>query len=160
MHGDDILNIPIPVKNNNTFNQQLESVISPSDVTSQRKPQLNIIKLSQYSTNTAEVHYLAVKQLFKCVKATESEGIYFWWCNVHGDLPEGPLPITANSTYTIDDSVYCDNPTDIHSTVDSDWASDSTHWQSVSGIFIKFCGGTIYFKTKFQDMIAICNTEA
>lgn len=44
--------------------------------------------------------------------------------------------------------------------VDSDWAGDSNHRKSVTGIIIKYAGGTIYFKTKFQTTIAMSSTEA
>ena len=119
-----------------------------------------LIKLSQYSQNSAEEHYKAVKHIFKYIKATKTEGIYFWRHHSRDDLPEQPLPSTNESQYIIDETIQCDSPNIIHSNVDSDWAVDSTHRRSVSGILIKFCGGTIYYKTKFQDTIALSSTEA
>ena len=186
LNDDDISNIPLPIKNETTFNHRLESAIPPSDKTSQRKLQADmgfnyrqaigeliflmvtcrpdisfpLIKLSQYSTNPAEEHYLAVRQLFKYVKVTKHEGIYFWRRNTRDDLPEGEIPNTTLSSYSIDTSVHCDDPDKIHGTVDSDWGGDTTHRRSVTGIIIKFCGGTIYYKTKFQDTIAHSSTEA
>ena len=186
LHDDTISNIPIPTKNEATFNQRLETAKPPSDASEQQKLQLEmginyrqaigeliflmvtcrpdisypLIKLSQYSSNPAAEHYHAVKHLFKYIKATKSEGIYFWRRTARNDLPEGPLPIVTESQYNIDPSVHCDDPDTIHSTVDSDWAGDSTHRRSVSGIIIKFCGGTIFYKTKFQDTIALSSTEA
>ena len=186
LQDDDISNIPIPTKNETTFNQRLETAVPPTDDELRRKLQLDmglnyrqaigeliflmvtcrpdisypLIKLSQYSQNPAEEHYMAVKHLFKYVKATKTEGIYFWRKHTRDDLPEGPLPSTNESEYTIDPSVHCDDPNVAHGTVDSDWAGDSSHRRSVSGILIKFCGGTIFYKTKFQDTIALSSTEA
>ena len=186
LDDDEISNIPIPVKNETTFNQRMEHAIPPSDKSGQRQLQLDmgfnyrqevgeliflmvtcrpdisfpLIKLSQYSTNPAEEHYLAIKQLFKYVKATKHEGIYFWRHRPRNDLPFAPLPKTTTSTYSIDEQFLIDNPTTMHGTVDSDWGGDTTHRKSVTGIIIKFCGGTIYYKTKFQDTIALSSTEA
>ena len=43
---------------------------------------------------------------------------------------------------------------------DSDWAGDSTHRKSVTGIVIKLAGGAILCKSRFQDTIALSSTEA
>ena len=119
-----------------------------------------LIKLSQYSNNPAEEHYNAVKQIFKYLKATRTEGIYFWRKDPRDDLPDLPLPKVTKQTHQVDPSTYCDEPTLIHGAVDSDWAGDTNHRKSVTGIIIKYAGGTIYFKTKFQDTIAMSSTEA
>ena len=78
----------------------------------------------------------------------------------NGQPPVEPLPSATDSQYLVDNSTQCDNPDIIHSNVDSDWARDSTHRWSISRILIKFCGSTIYYKTKFQDTIALSSTEA
>ena len=44
--------------------------------------------------------------------------------------------------------------------VDSDYAGDVLYRQSVTGIVIRIAGGTILYKTKFQDTIAHSSTEA
>ena len=44
--------------------------------------------------------------------------------------------------------------------VDSDYANDTTHRRSVSGIAIKMAGGTIFYKTAFQATVALSSTEA
>jgi hypothetical protein len=44
--------------------------------------------------------------------------------------------------------------------VDSDYAGDTTHRRSVTGIILRIAGGTIFYKTKFQDTIALSSTEA
>ena len=43
---------------------------------------------------------------------------------------------------------------------DSDWASDSNHRKSVIGIVIKLAGGTVLYKARFQETIALSTTEA
>jgi hypothetical protein len=55
------------------------------------------------------------------------------------------------------------NPTD-HSCLtgyaDADWATDTKHRKSVTGIVLMYAGGTVGYKTKYQDTIALSSTEA
>ena len=37
-----------------------------------------LIKLSQYSTRPALIHFKAVQQLYKYLEQTPTEGIYYW----------------------------------------------------------------------------------
>ena len=43
---------------------------------------------------------------------------------------------------------------------DSDWAGDSNHRKSVTCIVIKLAGGTVLYKARFQETIALSTTEA
>lgn len=119
-----------------------------------------LTKLSQYSNNPAKEHYCAVQQIFQYIKATKTDGIYFWQKHPRDDLPDLPLPITIPQTHIVDPTTQCDRPDCTHAAVDSDWGDDSNHRKLVSGIIIKYAGGTIYYKTKFQDIIAMSSTEA
>ena len=99
-----ISNVPLPIRSDNDYVKQLEQAQPPTDPKEIRQLQLNmdmnyrqaigeliyimitcrpdisfpLIKLSQYSTNPAEEHYQAVKQIFRYLKATKSDGLYFW----------------------------------------------------------------------------------
>ena len=119
-----------------------------------------LIKLSQYSGNPAEEHYHALKQIFKYVKATINDGIYFWRPTPHSSLPIYPFPTTSSSNYSNHSMDHIDNPTILHGAVDSDWGSDQSHRKSVSGIILRLAGGTILYKTKYQPTIAQSSTEA
>ncbi len=44
--------------------------------------------------------------------------------------------------------------------VDADWATDSSHRKSVTGMVIMYARGAIRYKTKYQDTIAHSSTEA
>ena len=52
------------------------------------------------------------------------------------------------------------NPTEVRATVDSDYANDTIHRKSVTGICIKMAGATIYYKTRFQPSVSLSSTEA
>ena len=44
--------------------------------------------------------------------------------------------------------------------MDSDFAGDTSHRKSVSGIVIKLVGGAVLYKTQYQPTIAGSSTEA
>ena len=122
-----------------------------------------VIKLSQYSTRPTDLHFEAVKNIYRYLNATKDDGIYFWRKSNRNDLPPGLIPICK------EDLNY--NESEIHErsqpghavmfgAVDSDYAGDTTHRKSVTGIILRIAGGTIFYKTKFQDTIAMSSTEA
>ena len=49
---------------------------------------------------------------------------------------------------------------EIFGLVDSDWASDTTHRKSVSGIGCMYAGALIAYKSNFQKVPALSSTEA
>ena len=119
-----------------------------------------LIKLSQYSTNPAREHYEAIKHIFKYVKATINDGLYYWRSEPRPDLPSLPLPNTTLLQYNNNSMDNVDSPQHLHGAVDSDWGGDSTHRKSVSGLALRIAGGTILYKTKFQACVALSSTEA
>jgi len=44
--------------------------------------------------------------------------------------------------------------------VDSDYAGDNAHRRSVSGIILHLAGGTIFYKTKYQETVSQSSTES
>ena len=119
-----------------------------------------LIKLSQYSANPARVHYEAVIEFFKYLHATKDEGITYWRETPNMSLPDLPLPTVHKDNYSPTSIKQEHEPTTLTSAVDADWAGDTTHRKSVSGIVIKLAGGSILYKTKYQDTIALSTTEA
>ena len=146
LNDDIISNQPIPIKNEQNFNQKMESAQPPILEDDKQKLQLEmglnyrqavgelifimitcrpdisfpLIKLSQYSVNLAYEHYDAIKQIFRYIKATKTDGIYFWQQHVRDDLPVMPLPKCTENSYVIDPMVQQDQFNKIHGTVDSD----------------------------------------
>ena len=117
-----------------------------------------VVKLSQYSITPAKEHYEAAKELLLYLKATRTDGIYYWRSEAHKELPAGKLPTTKYDTHTPEYEEAPDGST-LEAAVDSDWASDSTHRKSVSGIVLQIAGGAVLYKTKFQDTIALSSTQ-
>ena len=115
-------------------------------------------KLSQYMENPAEIHYIALHQLCDYLAHTIHDGIYFWRDIPRSDLPLAPYPSTHPDNYTM-----AITPTDCPNMVayvDADWATDTKHRKSVSGMVLMYAGGVIGYKTKYQDTIALSSTEA
>jgi hypothetical protein len=121
-----------------------------------------VVKLSQYATAPAPIHFEAVKQLYLYLKQTQNEGIYYWRRKPRMDLQSGtpPSPTTPNNyTHEVQEKQdHCGNQ--LTTAADSDHAADAKHRKSVSGIVHKLAGGTIHYKSKFQDVVALSTSEA
>ena len=115
-------------------------------------------KLSQYMENPAQEHYEALRQLCSYLSHTIDHGIYYWRQAPREDLPQLPHPTLHHDNYTSNV-----NPSDLHDLtgfVDADWATDTKHRRSVTGIALMYAGGVVGYKTKYQDTIALSSTEA
>ena len=121
------------------------------------------IKLSQYSTRPAKIHFDALKEIYRYLQATINDGIYYWRTEPRMDLPIGDIPISKS------DDNYDDSGIDtrqqhydslLYAAVDSDFAGDVSHRKSVTGIIIKLAGGAILYKTAYQPTITGSSTEA
>lgn len=122
-----------------------------------------VIKLSQYSTRPTAIHFEAVKNIYRYLNATKDEGIYFWRKQNRNDLPPGTIPICKSDDNYAESEIHERSQpghTVMFGAVDSDYAGDTTHRRSVTGIILRIAGGTIFYKTKFQDTVALSSTEA
>jgi hypothetical protein len=116
----------------------------------------HITKLSQYMDNPVEIHYTTLIQILKYIVVTPDHGIYYWRDKPRLDLPIHPLPTCNHDNYDIQPI----QNQDMYGYVDADWATDSTHRKSVTGMVIMYAGGAIGYKPKYQDTIAHSSTEA
>ena len=121
-----------------------------------------LIKLSQYSTKPARLHFEAVRGIFQYLKDTKDEGIYFWRTKPRHDCPivAHPNTLTDYNNYTPHESKNTDNADIFKMQVDASYCGVVTHRRSVTGMIGKLAGGTITYKTKFQDTVALSSTEA
>ena len=122
-----------------------------------------VIKLSQYSSKPATVHYQAIKDIYRYLATTANEGIYYWREAPREDLPVSEIPILKkDGNYNEMDVIQraAQYGRILTGLVDSDHASDTSHRKSVTGINIQIAGGTVLYKTKYQDVIAQSSTEA
>merc|ERR1740124_910450 len=51
-----------------------------------------VIKLSQYNTKPARIHYLAVKRIFRYLRDPISDGLHYWRPTLNKTLPHAECP--------------------------------------------------------------------
>ena len=121
-----------------------------------------VIKLAQSSNRPAEVHFQAGKRVFRFLSQTKEHGITFWRRHAITALPDLPLPAPMSPpTDIVHQPAVHDFPADrLFGYADSDWAMDTTHRRSISGIVYKLCGGPVAWKCRVQTVIAHSSTEA
>ncbi len=121
------------------------------------------IKLSQYSTRPAEVHFDAVKELYAYLRDTMDDGIYYWRKTPRMDLPVGPVPECRRdenySHYDVETTKQ-DRDDVLIAAKDSDFAGDVSHRKSITGVVIKLAGGSVLYRTLVQQVQALSSTEA
>ncbi|KAF3706927.1 Copia protein Gag-int-pol protein Copia VLP protein Copia protease [Channa argus] len=101
------------------------------------RPDLSFVvsKLSQHFAEPTEAHWNTVKHVFRYLKGTEKQGLYF-------KRKTGKLGLIVYS--------------------DADWASDTTDRRSTSGYCISLSknSGLIAWKTRKQPTVALSTCEA
>jgi hypothetical protein len=121
----------------------------------------SVVKCAQASACPAEVHYCAVKSIFRYLAATISDGIYFWWTEANMDLPDDPLPTVSSTPHDIE---LMNRPVDIpavtHGYMDSSWGDCLLTRRSFGGTLMRLAGGPIAYKSKLQPTVAGSSTEA
>ena len=119
-----------------------------------------LIKLSQYSAHPARLHFEALQGIYNYLSHTIDDGIYYWRAQPRMDLPMGNIHVCKDTNNYVANTREQTDPTNVRSTVDSDYAGDTSHRKSVTGISIMMAGGCIYYKTRFQATISLSTTEA
>ena len=175
---------PLPMSSQNTDIKELETTTGPNEpadqialqttngfkyrmttgelifalVTCRADIAFPVMKLTQYNNDPAQCHFDAIKQIYKYLNSTKSEGLYFWRPTPEKTLPSIPLPQIMEDTYEVfvPPSKLCT----AHCFADSDWAGNRRDRRSVSGILIMLGGAAIVYKTVLQKTIALSSTEA
>ena len=117
-----------------------------------------VIKLSQYSNAPAKVHFIAVKNVFRYLRATVDDGLHYWRDGKRKDLPLMAAPELLPDNHDLQHPA--DPPSHPAAFVDSDWGGDTSHRKSISGSTIFMAGAPIMYKTKMQQTVALSSTDA
>ena len=170
--------LPIPIPDDKSFLHVLESATAPETEEEQRRLQLEmqfnyrqaigelifamvtcrpdisfpLIKLSQYAQNPAKEHYQAVVHIFQYLHGTINRGIYYWRPQPNPNFTSGELPQPVKQTHRVPHAED-DTLDELVAMVDSDWAGDTQHRKSVTGMVLKIAGGCVLYKTKYQDRV-------
>jgi hypothetical protein len=120
-----------------------------------------VVKLAQASARPAEVHFNAVKCVFRYLAATMNDGIYFWRTAPRMDLPDDPL---SNIKSTPHDIRMANRPPEkplaTLGYMDSGWANCLLTRRSFAGFLMRLAGGPICWKAKLQPTVAHSSTES
>ena len=119
-----------------------------------------MIKLSQYSSNPAFIHYQATKNVFAFLNQTRADGLVYWRRKPREDLPDVQPPPPRSSSPINRLRTPSIPPTTLLAYSDSDWGSDSSHRRSVTGTIILLSGTAVIYTTKYQKAVALSSTEA
>ena len=176
---------PIPMRDDNTYQSSIETAERPTSpreaqrlqeqffnyrqaigeaiyamVTSRPDISFAVIKLSQYSSNPAKIHYQALRHLWKYLALTKTRGIHYWRTTPTDSLPDIPADQCITPETLLRMFPQQIDPAKILSYVDSDWGSDRTHRRSVTGMAHFIAGGLVAYKSRYQSTIALSSTEA
>ena len=176
--------ITTPLPHDKKFITALENDKGPEDIVTQRKLATNmnfkyrqaigellfaavtcrpdilfaVIKLSQYSTRPAKIHFQAVKHVFKYLRDSANDGLHFWRSTTRDELPDTPLPTVPNDTHSCVTPQH--DPYTAYGMVDADWGGDTSHRRSVTGLALFMAGAPIVYKSRFQTTVSLSSTES
>ena len=177
---------PLPMESDNKYILSLESEVGPKENDAQKELEQSqgfkyrnatgelifamitcradiafpVIKLTQYNSQPACVHFTAVKKVFTYLNATIDDGLIFWQPRPHRTLPYASQPLPADDTHKLFIPPESESSTVAYGYTDSDLAGDTKTRKSVSGVTIIFGGAAAVYKTILQRTIALSSTEA
>ena len=117
-----------------------------------------VIKLAKFANSPSSIHYQAIKNIFRYLRATIDHGLHFWRTETLDVdyLPQIPPP----NAFHLQNQILQQQLDQILTFVDADWGQDKNSRKSVTGIAMMFAGCVIYYKTKYQPTVAHSTTEA
>ena len=117
----------------------------------------SIIKVSQYSSSLVEIHYIAVKQVFRFLHNSVEDDLHYWRENTSSNLTPAPLPCLSKDTQDIS----FPKTSTIEPTVffESGWVGATSYHRSISGIGLFFASSPVIYCSRFQPEISLSSTE-
>lgn len=142
------------------FRQAMGELIWPM-ITCRPEISFPVTKLCQFSNAPADVHFQAAKVIFRFLWGTKSEGITYWRRASLDGLPSIPIsPLKSNPCDQTFQHAPPIDPFHLFGYTDSDWAMDTRHRRSISGIVFKLAGGAVSWRCRVQPTVALSSTEA
>ena len=99
-----------------------------------------------------------MKRVFRFLRDTIDDGLHYWRTSLNTDLPDHPVPTLLHDNHDV--LIPSSNPTTPIGYVDSDWAGDTLHRRSISGMCLCFAGAPVVYRSRFQPTISQSSTEA
>ena len=127
------------------------------------RPELSypVVKLSQFASSPATIHYDAVYGIFQYLSGTRNDGLTY---TRPKPLLWGPVvkpePLRSQPTDRIDEHVPTEDLKTLYGYSDADWAMDIRHRRSISGMVYFLAGAVIAWKTRVQPTFALSTAES
>jgi hypothetical protein len=127
------------------------------------RPELSypVVKLSQFATSPATIHYDAVYGIFQYLSGTRDDGLTY---TQPEPMTSGPVlkhaPLRSQPTDRINEHVPTENLTTLFGYSDADWAMDIRHRSSISGMVFFLAGAVVAWKTRVQPTVALSTAES
>ena len=147
---NNIHNKPLPMHSDNGHITQLETTAGPSEVAEQNRLQSTVglkyrnstgelifamvtkradiafpvMKLSQYNNRPAECHFNAIKDIYRYLKATISEGIMYWHPTPSKSQPACTLSAPHDEPYNVTMPTESKEVNIAYAMADSDFTGD------------------------------------
>ena len=123
----------------------------------------SVIVLSQFSSCTHKVHFLALwAAVFAFLNATTIDNrIYYWRKFPQEDLPIGDTPTPITAPNCLEEFPQFDDPLVLSSAGDSTSTNDQAHQCFIMGeLAMMLVGGAVYYRTRLHPTIVLSSTEA
>jgi hypothetical protein len=124
-----------------------------------------VVKLSQFATAPAQLHYDAVMRVFRFLAGTSSYGLTYWRTSPVAELPivAPPARLTNPGDFDQDHNAtpVSNQGSVLFDYADTDWAMDIRHRRSISGIIFMLAGDAVSWKCRVQPTVSLssCETE-
>jgi hypothetical protein len=120
-----------------------------------------IVKLSQFATNLAMIHYDAVYGIFEYLSVTYNDGLTY-------TMPEPTtwVPVVKHThicskpTDRVDEHAPEENLHTMYGYSDADWAMYIRHHRSISGMVFFLAGAVVAWKTRVQPTVALSTADS
>jgi len=139
------------------YRQEIEELLFAT-ITCRPDILYNIIKLSQYNTNPARIHYLAIKRVFRYLRGIVDDGLHYWWATINTPLPDAPCPSVLHDNHLV--TLPNSSKTQTIGYADSEWAGDTSHRRLISGMCLCYAGAPVVYRARFQPTVSQSSTEA
>jgi hypothetical protein len=127
------------------------------------RPELSypVVKLIQFATSPATIHYDAVCGIFQYLSGTRIDGLTY---TRPEPLSWGPVlkhtPLHYQPTDRIEEHVPTENLMTLYVYSDADWAMDIRHRRFISGMVFFLSGFVVPWKTCVQPTVALSTVES
>jgi hypothetical protein len=120
-----------------------------------------VVKLSQFSSNPAKVHYDAVYGIYQYLFGKRNDGLTYTrtvttdWGPIITHVPLRSQPMDRKEEHT-----PAENLTTLYGYSDSDWAMGIRHRRSISGMVFFLGGAVIAWKTRVRPIVSLSTAES